>query len=107
MRKSRTLQHNSVRQRVLRALKDRGPMGAHEAAGVLGISSRAASNALSGLKVAGAVVTEREGGVTRYRLAERRGYQPPPEMRIDIAGPVYARGYRWSLDLNSPKHGSQ
>jgi DNA-binding transcriptional ArsR family regulator len=73
-------------------------MSAHELAQALGVSSRTASNALSGLRVAGAVVAEREGGVTRYRLAKRRGYQPPPESRIDVAGPVYARGYRWSVE---------
>jgi predicted ArsR family transcriptional regulator len=107
MTKSRTIRPDSVRQRVLRAIEKQGPMSAHELAQALGVSSRAASNAVSGLRASGAVVAEREGGATRYRLAKRRGYQPPPESRIDVAGPAYARGYRWGVDLSGRKPGSQ
>ena len=86
---------DSVRQRILRAIEQDGPMSVDELVGKLRLKRRQVTSGLSSLLVSGAVAVTREGGLVRYRLPERRGYEPPPEGRIDIAGPVYARGYRW------------
>lgn len=85
----------SLRQRVLSLLSEEGALSIYALEARLQASRKEVHNALSGLRKAGKVECLARGC---WSVARRRGYERPPEGRIEVAGPVYARGYRWGAE---------
>lgn len=88
-------QIDSIRQRALQLFELHGSLGADALASLLSVPRRTAVNLISSLISARKIEpAPNRAGRRQYRISRAR-YERPPEGRIDIAGPVYARGYRW------------
>lgn len=88
---SRTKRTDSLRQRALMALSSVGPMRTKELAEYLDVDIKRLWNSLASLRTSRKIVFDEHKRLT----VSRPCYVRPPENRIDIAGPAYARGYRW------------